>query len=388
MESGRELRRTKADNTVKKYKAYTSSFDNGLKSVERIFSHMLSYAYTSQSSWDLYEFFVFDQNTSEGICDALLAVSEAMRQFEPGYPMPESALVELGKHISRQTFKFVNDDIPDLVQSQRGLNKNLWSNRYSPSTSRGLKQSIEKITIRFIEDLTKSFSEKSTGWTYTPELVHGAFKELAVNFEDALGRECDDRQNAVAASAANGVAILSASLNMLSISSSQSAASARPARSPSIGDCFNCSQPGHWSNECPNPKKGRNTPSKGPSKGSCYNCRSMDHWTSDCPSPRKGSITPPRSSASSPSGNCYNCGQTGHWSNSCPTPRRGSATTPSRTLSSDECFNCKQSGHWSNNCPGRMQGSPTPSRFTSRDECFSCRRIGHRSNNCPTRRTR
>ncbi|RYP91099.1 hypothetical protein DL770_002803 [Monosporascus sp. CRB-9-2] len=250
-EPGRELRGTKANNTAKKYKAYTKSFDNGLKSLKRIFDHMMSSAYTSQSSWDLYKFFVFDQNISEGICDALLAVSEAMRQFTTWNSMPESALVELGKHISQQTLKFVKDDIPDLVQYRRGLYKNLWSNRYLASTSRGLKRSIEKITIRFIEDLTKSFSESSTGWTYTPDLVHEAFKEFAVSFEDVLGREYDDRQKTVAASAANGVAILSASLYTLSISSSQSAASAtpaantKPARSSSSSDCFNCGQPGH-----------------------------------------------------------------------------------------------------------------------------------------------
>ncbi|KAH6691140.1 hypothetical protein BKA61DRAFT_684294 [Leptodontidium sp. MPI-SDFR-AT-0119] len=228
-EPGRELRGTKANNTAKKYKAYTKSFDNGLKSLKQIFDHMVSSVYTSQSSWDLYKFFVFDQNTSEGICDALLAVSEAMRQFAPGNSMPESALVELGKYTSQQTLKFVKDDIPDLVQHQRGLYKNLWSNRYLASTSRGLKQSIEKITIRFFEDLTKSFSESSTGWKYTPDLAHDAFKELAVSFEDALGREYDNRQKAVTASAANGVAILSASLYTLSISSSQSTASATPA---------------------------------------------------------------------------------------------------------------------------------------------------------------
>ncbi|KAH7355445.1 hypothetical protein BKA65DRAFT_582379 [Rhexocercosporidium sp. MPI-PUGE-AT-0058] len=202
-EPGRELRGTKADNTAKKYKAYTKSFDNGLKSIKQIFNHMVSSAYTSQSSWGLYKFFVFDQNISEGICDALLAVSEAMRQFAPGISMSESALVELGKHTSQQTLKFLEDDIPDLVQYPRGLYKNLWSNRYSASTSRGLKRSIEKITIRFIEHLTKSFSESSTGWMYTPDLVHDAFKELAVGFEDALGREYDDRQKTVTASAAN-----------------------------------------------------------------------------------------------------------------------------------------------------------------------------------------
>ena len=86
------------------------------------------------------------------------------------------------------------------------------------STSRGLKQSIEKITIRFIEDLTKSFSKLSTGWTYTPDLMHDAFKELAVSFEDALGREYNNRRKTVAASTANGVAILNASLYKLSIS--------------------------------------------------------------------------------------------------------------------------------------------------------------------------
>ncbi|KAH8693600.1 hypothetical protein BGW36DRAFT_301445 [Talaromyces proteolyticus] len=203
-ELGRQLRGTRADNTAKKYKAYIKSFDSGMKSLNQIFDHMLSSAYASQNSWDLYKFFVFDQNISEGICDALLAVSEAMRQFAPGTSMPESALVDLGKHISQQTLKFVKDDIPDLVQYQRGLYKNLWSNRYLTSTSRGLKQSTEKITIRFIEDLTKSFSESSTGWAYTPDLVHDAFEELAVSFEDALGREYDDRQKTLLQLRENG----------------------------------------------------------------------------------------------------------------------------------------------------------------------------------------
>lgn len=355
---------------------------------------MVSSAYTSQSSWDLYNFFVFNQTTSEGICDVLLAVSEAMRQFAPGASMPESALVELGKHISRQTLKFVKDDVPDLVQFQRGLNKNLWNNRYLASRSRGLKQSIEKITVRFIEDLAKSFSESSTGWTYTPDLVHDAFKELAISFEDALGREYDHRQKTVAASAANRVATLSASLYTLSISSSQSAASATlavnttPARSSSNDDCFNCGQSGHWSSECPHPKKGSTTPSRSPSVTSCYNCGKTGHRTRNCPSSQKRSITPPRSSASSPNGSCYTCGQPGHWSSSCPSPSRGSATTPSRTPSSDKCFSCGQTGHWSSNCTRRRQGSTTPSRSTSGDKCFSCGKIGHWSSNCPMRRNR
>jgi hypothetical protein len=314
---------------------------------------MTSSAYTSQSSWDLYKFFVIDQSTSEGICNALLAVSESMRRFAPGTSMPEPAIVELGKHISRRTLKFVKKYIPDLVQCQRGLYKNLWSNRYLASTSRGLKKSIEKITIRFIEDLTNSFSELPTGWEYTPDLIHDAFKELAVSFEDALGREYNHRQKTVAASTASGVAILSASLHKLSISSSQSVASVTPSRSSSGDDCFNCGQPGHWSSKCPHPKIGSTMPSKSPSNKSCYNCGKTGHWTNNCPKPKKGSKTSPRLSASSPRGNCYTCGQPGHWSDSCPSPRRGSATTPSRTLSSDECFRCGQMGHWSSKCPRR-----------------------------------
>ncbi|PQE27949.1 hypothetical protein CJF30_00009155 [Rutstroemia sp. NJR-2017a BBW] len=270
MEPGRELRGTKADNTAKKYKAYAKSFDTGLKRLQQIFDHMVSSEYTSQSSGDLYTFFV-RQNTSEGICDALLAVSEAMRQFASGTSMPESALVELGKHISQQTLKFINDDIPDLVQCERGLDKNLWSNRYLGSTSRGLKQSIEKITIRFIEDLTKSFSNSSTGWTFTPDLVHEAFKELAVSFEDALGT--------VAATTANSVANLSASLDELSISSSESVASATPARFLSSDLCFKCGQLGHWLRQCPHLKIGNTTLSKSPWDTSCYNCERKHNAT-------------------------------------------------------------------------------------------------------------
>ncbi|KAL2074839.1 hypothetical protein VTL71DRAFT_8618 [Oculimacula yallundae] len=322
-EPGRELRRTRADNTAKKYKAYTKSFDNGLKSLKQIFDHMVSSAYTSQSSWDLYQFFVFDQNTSESICDALLAVSEAMKQFSPGSLMSDSALIELGKHISQQTLEFLKDDIPDLVQYQRGLCKDLWSSRYLASTSRGLKQSIEKITARFFEDLIKSFSESSTGWTYIPELVHDAFKELAISFEDALGRAYDDQQNTVRASATNDVAILSTSLRTLSILSSQPEATAMPGTnmgpifSSSSYDCFNCGEPGHWSSKCPRPKKGSVTPSRSSPQTSCYSCGKPGHWSSSCASTQKSSVapsTPSRPSTSSVNGNCYSCGQPGHWS--------------------------------------------------------------------------
>ncbi|XMA07853.1 hypothetical protein WAI453_000644 [Rhynchosporium graminicola] len=279
-ETGRELRKTRTDNTTQKYHAYTKSFDNGLKSLKQIFAHMVSPAYTSQSSCDLYKFCVFEQNISGGICDALLAVSEAMRQFTPGASRSEPGLVELSKHTSRQTHKFLKDDIPNLVQCQQGSYTDLWSNRYLASTSRGLKKSMEKITTRFIGDLAKSFSQLSRGWEY-PDLIHDAFKELAVSFEDALGRAYDERPKTVPASPVDGIATLSASLHSLSISSSQSAATATPvpngtpARSSYNNNCYNCGQPDHWYWQCAHPKKRSvmpSTPSTSSSKGNCYNC--------------------------------------------------------------------------------------------------------------------
>lgn len=349
---------------------------------------MESREYTSQSSWDLYTLLVVHQNTSEAICDALLAVSEAMRQFAPGMSMPESALVDLAEHISRQTFKLVKNDIPDLVQCERGLYKNFWCNRYSRSTSQGLKKSIEKITMRFIEDLTRSFSEGSTGWTFTPDILHDAFKELAVSFEEALGREYNDHQKTIAARTASGVSTLSASLSNLSISGSRSAASATTARPPSRGDCFNCRQPGHWRSECPYLQIGNTRPSKSALETSCDNCGEPGHWTSNCPRSQKGSIMPSRLSASSPSESCYSRSDSGHWSSSTPSPRRGSAMTPSRTPPSGKCFKCGLTGHWYKYCPRPSRGSSTPSRSMSRDKCFSCGKIGHWAENCPTGDTR
>ncbi|PMD42914.1 hypothetical protein L207DRAFT_542414 [Hyaloscypha variabilis F] len=206
-EGGRVLRGAREDGSAGKYKAYTKSFDKGLQRLKQAFEHMVSPAYKSQSSSDLYAFFVFSQNTSEGICDALLAVSEAMKRFKPRTSTPDSSLVELSNHIGRQILMFLKDDIPDLLQYPKGLHKNLWSSQFATSTSQGLKGSMEKTTIRFIENLTNSFSESSKSWTYTLELLHDAFEEIAISFEESLGKAYDNHRQTRAASVSNTLEI-------------------------------------------------------------------------------------------------------------------------------------------------------------------------------------
>ena len=194
-ESGCILRGSREDDSTRKHKAYTDSFDNGLQRIKNTFDHMVRPAYQSQSSWDFYEFFVFEQNTSEGICDALLAVSAAMKRFNLGTFMPDGSLVKLSKHIIQQTLKFLEDDIPHLVQYPKGLYKNLWSSQFASSTSQGLKRSMEETTTKFVDNLTNSFSESSnSSWTHAAALLHEAFKEFAISFEDSLGKEWHNGQ--------------------------------------------------------------------------------------------------------------------------------------------------------------------------------------------------
>lgn len=287
------MRSSRGDNTTRKHKAYTESFDNGMQCLKQAFNHMVSPAYKSQTSWNLYAFFVFEQNTSAGICDALLAVSEAMNRFKPGTSMPDSSLVELSNHIGQQTLKFLKDDVPNLLQSPNGLSKNLWSSQFATSTSQGLKRSMEKTTIAFVENLTNSFSESSRSWTYTPDLLHSAFKEIAISFEESLGKQYNNRLQGRAGNTSNSIDTLSASLHMLSLSSSRDvgsgtvAGSTTPARSSSSVICYNCNQPGHISPNCTRPKKGSRTPTRPSSNGTCYKCDQHGHYSRDCTGPKK-----------------------------------------------------------------------------------------------------
>jgi hypothetical protein len=296
-------------------------------SIKKIFDHVISSSYVSQSTWEVYTLFVFEQNASEGICDALLAVSEANRQFAYETPMREPELVELSNHISQRVLKFVVDDETPSLLRKRDPHMNLRSD-YS---SRGLKRSLEEIILRFRVGLTWSFSNSATGWNLTPGQSYEVFKEFAVCFENALGDEYDKHYRDLAASTTTDVDNISTSFGALSIASTESPASGRSAANkakqpPLTKNCFRCRQYGHWIRECPNPPVKATTPTTSPS------------------SPR-----------------CYNCGKVGHYSHACLSLRKRSKT-PTRTRAGDKCFNCNEMGHWSRDCPHRRQGGLASSR--------------------------
>jgi hypothetical protein len=263
------LRRSREEETARKYNAYTKSFDNGLQSIKHIFDHMISPTYKSQSSWDLYAFFVFDRNrnTSEAICDALLAVIEAMTESDDDASKSKSALKDLEDHVSRCTLDFLQVDIPSLLGYRTGLHENLWSSQFTRSKSQGLKFNMEKITISFIDNLTSTFSVHPKSWYFTPDLLLNAFREFASSFEHSLGKEYDQYRQTKAAKIASNMDTLSTTLHSLSISSSRKSSSSSterrsPARSSSDLKCYNCNQFGHSAQFCPNPKRGSSTLSR------------------------------------------------------------------------------------------------------------------------------
>ncbi len=220
---------------------------------------MDSQTYQTKSSWDVYAHLVFKNNTSEGFCDALLALTESM---------PDSGLVELGRYTSAQTRSFLNDYFPGLLQQSRNDQQRRLNSRFARSQPQGLKQDLEKITTKFIKDLTLSFSGISRSWTYIPDLLYNAFKDLAVDFEKSLGKEYDQYRWKRAQRTTNNDDPLSASLQNLSLSSAPNGSPRRPARDLI---CFKCHIPGHIVPNCPNPRK----------RG-CYKCHRVDHVGDNC----------------------------------------------------------------------------------------------------------
>ncbi|PSC67094.1 zinc knuckle domain-containing [Micractinium conductrix] len=56
--------------------------------------------------------------------------------------------------------------------------------------------------------------------------------------------------------------------------------------------CLFCSQPGHWSRDCPERER-------------CFHCKELGHWSRDCPQLEERR-------------KCFRCKQIGHWAANCP----------------------------------------------------------------------
>ncbi|KAI9825656.1 MAG: hypothetical protein M1832_001000 [Thelocarpon impressellum] len=143
---------------------------------------------------------------------------------------------------------------------------------------------------------------------------------------------------------------------------------------------WNCKQPGHESNGCPQP---RTTETK-----QCYHCQGVGHVQADCPTLRL--------SGAGTSGVCYSCGQPGHLAvgrshldetRSCPSagigrgvgrgappPRggygggfRGNFSGGPRSAT---CYKCGGPNHYARDCQAQAM------------KCYACGKLGHISRDC------
>lgn len=94
-------------------------------------------------------------------------------------------------------------------------------------------------------------------------------------------------------------------------------------RSSSTNPQPSCGAEGHFSRDCPEPRK------EGTNSGLCYNCNEPGHNKADCPNPAvEREFT----------GECRGCGKTGHRKADCP--EKGP----------ELCRACKKEGHVAADC--------------------------------------
>nr|AAB03337.1 RNA helicase GLH-2 [Caenorhabditis elegans]AAB03510.1 GLH-2 [Caenorhabditis elegans] len=158
-------------------------------------------------------------------------------------------------------------------------------------------------------------------------------------------------------------------------------------------NCFNCQQPGHRSNDCPEPKKEREP-------RVCYNCQQPGHNSRDCPEerkPREGRNGFTGGSSGFGGGNGGGTGFDSGLTNGFGSGNNGESGFGSggfggnsngfgsggggqdRGERNNNCFNCQQPGHRSNDCP-------EPKKEREPRVCYNCQQPGHNSRDCPEER--
>ncbi|BFZ60623.1 hypothetical protein YB2330_001663 [Saitoella coloradoensis] len=141
--------------------------------------------------------------------------------------------------------------------------------------------------------------------------------------------------------------------------------------------CYNCKQPGHESNACPEP---RSTQQK-----QCYSCGGVGHVQADCPSLRIA--------GAAPGAKCYSCGQIGHLARSCPAAGAAGVGAPGvvgagpgvgvgapRAFAprpafraggrAQTCYKCGGPNHFARDCQAQAV------------KCYACGKYGHISSAC------
>lgn len=287
--------------------AFVASFDRGLARIFGMLEHMSSTEYDEGSSQDLYDVFVAQQDVSEGICDALLAVRETTRSADVDNA---TSYRRLTNHVSDKIRGFVWTKVPGLLHRPQGINKGTWSTQFALSSSRGLKKDVESITAGFIDDLIDSFDGGAMSWSYRPDLLCRAFETFAVGFEKALGEEYSRTPRTKARDDSVTDHLLSGAFRGLSLTSpSRASAATLPngitqSRRRADSACFGCQQPGHWIKDCPR-SGGDSVALRSPPRSAiCYRCRKPGHLANQCSLVRT-------------SQSCYKCGRAGRCAVTC-----------------------------------------------------------------------